>query len=380
MRVMSRQVQATFLLLGTIVGVGMFGIPFVFVQAGFLTGLIELAVLAGAALVVHLAYAEVVLRTPESHRLPGYVTYYFGEQAGWLSRLSHLFLLSGALLAYLILGGSFLGAVLGWMYAGLPPWVGPLLFYLFGVAVIFRGIRFESLANGFLTFGLVLAIVALAVALFPFASRLAFDFHLERLAIPYGVILFAMSGAAVIPDARSLFQKNELRKFKPAIIWGTMLAAAIYLVFAFFVVAATGGETTPEAIRGLAQKFGPTYLLVGGIIGFLTTITSFIPLGLTLKGMLVADFNLKPEPAWLVAALIPGILYLLGFHNFIAIVGLVGAIAIGIDSVFILLLHREVSGSNRMPSFRILVPSSLRFVLIAMFVAGVIHEFYAFFR
>lgn len=376
----SREAQATLLLLGTIVGVGMFAIPFVFSQAGFLTGLIELAALGAAATVVHLAYAEVVLRTPTIHRLPGYVGIYFGEPAGWMARISHFLGLGGSLLAYVVLGGSFLGVLISGIYPGAPIFAGPLIFYLFGAAVIFRNIRFESVTNAILTLGLIGAIVFLALILIPKVSLFtSFDFNLKSLAVPYGVLLFAMAGAAVIPDLRSLLLKSELnRKFKRIIIAGTVLAAAVYLIFAFLVFGATGQETSADAISGLAGKFGSNYLLIGSAIGFLAAITSFITLGLVLKGMLISDFGLKIESAWFAAALIPGLLYLLGFNDFIKIISLVGAVAIGIDSIFILLLHREAALRHRTQGFRMLLPREIRFTLLLIFAVGVFYELYAF--
>ena len=162
--------QATLLLIGTIVGVGMFGIPFVFVQAGFLTGVFVLIGLAAAATLVHLAYAEIVLATPALHRLPGYVRYYLGPGLGRLSTASYLFGLSGALLAYVVLGGAFVGELLRWFLPSLPAVAGPVIFYLFGVAVIARGIRFESITDAILTLALVAAIIILGLALWPAVS------------------------------------------------------------------------------------------------------------------------------------------------------------------------------------------------------------------
>lgn len=378
---LSRSAQATLLLLGTIVGVGMFGIPFVFVQAGFLTGAFGLAVVAAIAVVVHLAYAKVVLHTPSLHRLPGYVGLYLGSGAEWAARLSHFLGLGGALLAYLVLGGSFLGSLIAGVYPAAPAWWGPFAFYLLGVAIIFWDIRFESLANAVLTIGLILAVVILAFSLLPRISSWPLgSFQFGRLAQPYGVLLFAMAGAAVIPDMMRTLAKNDWRKVGKVVVGGTLLPAALYLIFAFFVVGASGTETTPDAIGGLAAKFGEGYLMAGAVIGFLATITSFVPLGLTLKGMLVSDLGIKPQPAWLVTALVPAVLYLLGFHDFIAIISVVGAVAIGVDSVFILLLEREAMQKHRAGGFRFALRGGIRFLLILIFVAGIIYELNAVLR
>lgn len=369
--------QTVLFLIGTIVGVGMFAIPFVFARAGFLTGVLELIVLAAAVTLIHLAYAEVVARTAEVHRLPGYVRYYLGPGWGWLSRVSYLFGLSGALLAYLVLGGAFLTALIRWAFPDVTSAVGPLAFYLFGVAIIARGIRFEGLANAVLTFGLVLGILMLGLMLFPAVSPDALvEFHPARLAGPYGVLLFSLAGAAIIPDLRRLLGPGGLARLSRTVIAGTLVSAGLYLVFAVAVVGATGPATTPDAISGLAAAYGSTYLLLGNLIGVLAAITSFIALGVVFEGMLVSDFSIRPRSAWLLTAAIPAVLYGLGFHDFITIISAVGALAIGLDSILILLIHRRIRAvSVAVTGLRAPISGVLRAILILMFIAGIAAEF-----
>lgn len=373
--------QATLLLVGTIVGVGMFGIPFVFAKAGFITGLVELIALAAAATLVHLAYGEVVLRTPRVHRLPGYVRIYLGKCAGLASKVSYLFGLSGTLLAYIALGGFFAGKLLQSIAPGINIGFGAVVFYILGVAIIFRGLRFESLVNSVLSMGLVAAVILLAAMLLPYASLFSGDnFQLSALAIPYGVIIFAMSGSAIIPEMRRILKPSEASVMGKIVIAGTLASAALYLLFAVAVVGATGAGTTPDAITGLAYKFGPFYSILGSMIGFLAAITSFITLGLVLKGTLASDFGFKPSAALLLTAVIPAIFYVLGFQDFIAIIGLVGAVAIGFDSILILLAHRRaVAKSVREPEYGLSIPGAIRTLLCLIFILGIAHEFYAFF-
>lgn len=376
MGTVSREVQSFLLLVGTIVGVGMFAIPFVFYRAGFLTGAVLLAVLAAATTLVHLAYAEVVAKTKEVHRLPGYVRLYIGRGAGRLSSISYIFGLSGALLAYLVLGGSFLGVLINWALPDAPAYFGPLAFYVIGVAVIFRGIRFESFTDAVLTTGLVAAILVLGFTLLPSVSPANLTgFYPERSWIPYGVLLFSLAGAAIIPDLRRVLGAGASSQLGKVIASGTIGSAILYLVFAIAVVGTTGAAVTPDAISGISSRFGLPYLILGNAIGVLATITSFIALGMVFEGMLVSDFRFKPRPAWLATAAVPAILYGLGFQDFIVIIGVVGALAIGLDSILILLVHRRVEAlSIEVGTFRVALPAALRTILIAMFIAGIIAE------
>ena len=95
-------------LIGTIIGAGVFGIPYVMSRSGILFSLFYFLILGGVALFLHLAFGEIVLRTKEKHRLIGYAQKYLGKKAKILITFSTLFGTIGALLAYIILGGDFL--------------------------------------------------------------------------------------------------------------------------------------------------------------------------------------------------------------------------------------------------------------------------------
>lgn len=377
---LSRKIQATLLLIGTIVGVGMFGIPFVFVKAGFLTGGVELILLAFAALAIHLAYAEITLATPALHRLPGYVRLYLGERAGWLARATHLTSLGGSLLVYLVVGGPLLSALMRTVSPASPEILGPLLFYLFGVGVIFFRMRWESATNAVLTLGLMGAILVLAIALIPQVPSFGFVFNGFRpanLAVPYGVLLFALTGAAVIPDVRNFLGRQAKRTLGRVVIYGMISATLVYFLFALAVAGATGLSTTPEAIRGIAGRFGSSYGILGSIIGVLATMTSFIPIGLTLKGALVSDFGAKEKAAWLITALVPALPYFLGWRDFIAIITFLGAVAVGLDSVLILLTHGEMAKQKRLRRRSWIRRADFRTILFLTFAAGILYELFS---
>lgn len=376
-----REWSALLLLIGTIVGVGMFAIPFVFVQAGFITGITELAVLAAAVTIVHLCYLEVVEKTPAAHRLPGYVRLYFGNFLGRLSTVSYFFGLSGSLLAYLALGGFFLGEIIRWYDSAIPSSAGTAIFYIIGAFVISRGVRFEGFANGILTIFLIFAIAAFGLAIFSGVSADELTaFHPERLFIPYGVVLFSLAGAAVIPDARRILGDSRGSISRRIVVIGTLIPAFLYLFFALAVVGATGSATTPDAMSGLAARFGPAYLIFGGVIGFLATITSFITLGSALEGMFAADLGFDRRIAPVIASAIPLALYLAGLSDFIAVISVVGALAIGLDSIFILFLHQRVAArASSDPQSRIAASSIASFALVIIFAAGIVRELAKFF-
>ena len=106
-------------LIGTIIGVGLFGIPFVVARSGFLIGLGWLVIIGAVALIIHLAYGEIILRTKGKHRRIGYVDRYLGKRETEISALIILLARFGALLAYIIVAGQFLYGALSFLFSDL---------------------------------------------------------------------------------------------------------------------------------------------------------------------------------------------------------------------------------------------------------------------
>ena len=67
-------ISATSVLIGAMVGVGLFGLPLAFSRAGFVVGVAFLFFVGGLVLLVDLMYAEIILRTKEDHQLVGLVS------------------------------------------------------------------------------------------------------------------------------------------------------------------------------------------------------------------------------------------------------------------------------------------------------------------
>src|SRR3989344_4564201 len=100
-------VRAFSVLVGMVIGAGFFGVHYVIAKSGTITGLIYFIGLGFIITLLHLMYGEIVLRTKEKHRLPGFAKKYLGK--GWekFTKISSTLGAYGALAAYVILGGKF---------------------------------------------------------------------------------------------------------------------------------------------------------------------------------------------------------------------------------------------------------------------------------
>ena len=366
-------IEAVFVLSGMIIGVGMFVIPYAFAAVGFWFGVLELLILTGVILLFHLLYGEVVLATSEFHRLPGYAQIYLGRRAVFLARFSALFGITGVLLAYILLGSKFLQTV--FLHFGVG---GNNLFWASAITlamalITFLPLRKEAAINGILTVVLIGFTIFLSIFLLFFhfdASRLA-GFAPSNSFIPYGVLLFALSGGAVIPDLVMVLGK-ERSSVRRAIGIGTIIPAALYFLFALAVVGTFGIGVSEETISSLGALDGGYLMFFGSLIGFLAVFTSFIVLGKSFQILLNLDFKFPRVLAWIIAVFLPFLLYLAGLQNFIAIIGAVGAIAVGIDSALTIAIYHKIK-QNKGSVFSTF-SYVWKFGIGAMVVVGVIYE------
>jgi amino acid permease len=335
----SKFLKALFVFIGTIIGVGIFGLPRVASESGIILTLFYFILLSILAIIIHLIFAEVCLLTKTKHRFPGYVFKYLGRKWGNLALFSNLFGLYGAQLAYLIIGGSFLNKLLS-VYLGGREIYYVLTFFIIGSILIFKGIKSialsEILINVF--FFSILAFLFIEatnyIKLENLLSPFRFSFY------PYGVILFSLWGSAVVPEIKEIVEgkKNPLRR---VIIGGIITSAIVYLLFIVLILGVCGKATSEDALSGLSLVFGENVVRIGYLFGVITCFTSYLTLGLTIKKIFWYDLKIPKSSSFFLAISIPLVLYLIGFKSFILVISLCGAIAIGIEGFIDVFLYKK---------------------------------------
>ncbi len=366
--------QALAVLIGTIIGVGLFSLPYITAQIGILTMLFYFLILGAVMILISLIYSEVALRTKELHRLPGYAEKYLGSKAKKIAFVSNGFGLTGALLAYLIVGGEFLFSLLSPIFSG-SSFIYTLIFFSFGALLIYLGVKSIAKAELFL---LVLFFVILGIVFyqgFPLINiGHLFNFDFKYIFLPYGAVLFSLAGTSVIPEIKEILSSNP-KKLKKVIILGILISALTYLFFIFLITGITGLNTSPEAIIGLKNVLGNSIVALALIFGLLTVFTSFLTIGLTLKKIFWYDLEINKNLSWFLACFIPLALFIFGFKNFIAVISLTGGVFLGIDVILIILsyLKAKTKGDQK-PAYSLKIPNFLVYLLILFFVLGAVYE------
>lgn len=359
-------------LIGTIIGAGIFGLPYVFYHSGIFLGVIYLLVLGFITMLIHLLYGEIILRTDKIHRLVGYGEKYLGQPAKMILTLSLIFGLYGSSIAYIILGGEFLNNIFGQFFFH-NQFFYSLIFFAVTTVLVYFGLRAFEESEFFLT---ILLLITVIIILVLGLAKINFTNYqnvvLTDAFLPYGVIFFALNGAVAIPELRSILNKRK-KLLKRTIIWGTVIPIIIYLLFALVVIGITGGSTSADTISGLRDKLGDGIVLFGSIFGFLAIATSFLVIALYLKETFIFDYKLTNFTAWLLSCFPPLIFFLAGFVNFIKIIALVGAIMGGVDGIAVILIYLKAKRhGDRKPEYSLKIPKLAIYSLIGVFLLGIL--------
>lgn len=356
-------------------GVGVFGLPFVFAQAGFATGLAMLAVVGSAVIALNLMYGDLVLQTPGRHRIGGYVREYLGDGWGRLASASMVAAIAGAMLAFMIVGGDFLHALFSPLLGGgREPYA-----FAMAAAVAFassKGLRIASRIEAAVVAVLLFLFLYVSLAALPHAQParlLAADPSLA-LAV-YGPVLFSLSGAGIIAEMRDVLGAPRLRLLPKAILWGVVIVLALYVAFTASVVAATGGATTPIAFDGLVPLLGPSFLAVSATLGTLAVFSIYLMNAVQLQNLLVVDLRVGRRLAWAAASIVAPVLYLTGARDFIDVIGFFGAVFGGLIGLSILAAYEAMRRTTWCREHVCLdVPRILSAAVGAMLVLGVLIE------
>lgn len=364
------------MLIGTVVGAGIFGIPYVVSRVGFTTGFFYLIILGIVIFITTLCYAEVILRTKKEHQMAGYAEKYLGKWGQRIISFSLVFGIYGALLAYMVGVGDFLHALL-FNYLGGTPFLYTALFFILASIAVFSGLRIIIKIEKVMVAILIIAAFFIFVFGLPYVEmENLMGFDKMNLFLPYGVILFAFTGATVLADVKKILSGQE-RKLKKTILIAYVVVFILYLAFTFVVCGISGKDTSQEAIIGLNNVLGEEVFIVGALLGILTMTTSFLTLGLVLREIFMCDYKFGRTLSWVYACFVPFIIFLLGLADFIKIIGMVGAITGGLQGILILVMYLKAKKKGDMkPVFSIKVPKPIVYLFSIMYGLGILYEVY----
>ena len=377
---------AVAVMIGYIIGVGMFGLPYLVSKAGIISFVVLILIIGFIQHLLHLIYANLILVTRKYHRMPGYAGVYLGRKGKVIITISKFVGNFGALLAYIIITGIFLKQLLGPIFGGSEFLYATILFLLEAI-IIFFGIGILARVELFMTSLLIIIVILIVVQGSKFISADNFTImDLSLFFLPYGAVLFALDGNGSIPIVVKLLKKDK-EQVRKVIRVSTLLSIAIVLVFTFTIVGVTGGNTTPDALTGLNNIFERGVISVAIIFGILTMITSFLGVAESIKETLSWDYNVDKNLAWAIAVFVPYILYIMGLKNLIGVISFAGGVAGGLSAIILILIFVKLKKEkekttflrkDKLALFTFTPHHIFSYTIITLFICGIAYEIWNF--
>jgi len=356
-------------LIGSAIGAGVLGIPYVASKAGFLVGVGYILLIGSIIFVVNLYLGEIILRTKGKHQLGGYAAKYLGKKGRFFMNFAIAFLVYAAIVAYtfgiaesfsfLFFGDSSYSILIG------------VVFAMFMSTLLWRGLkalkRFEK-------WGVGIVLVLLGLIIILFAGKISFDnlvgFNSNYLFLPFGVVLFSLLSVTAIPEVNLVLKKDK-KLMKKILILGSLIPIIFYILFAFVVVGFKGGSTPEIATLTL----GPVFV----VLGILAMFTSYLALGNALLDNFIYDYKYSKKKSWFLTAIIPIFLFLIikmfSFFSFTKILSIGGVVSGGIIAVLVLLMiGKAKKKGDRKPEYKIPVNWFVIGLLSLIFLLGVVRE------
>lgn len=368
------------ILAGTIIGAGVFALPYLFLKAGILTGLFYLTIFTIAFVLIHLMYADVVLGTAGDHRFAGYAQIYLGKFARWASLLITIIGMILVLTVYLILSISFIHLIFP-KIAGTDDLIA---FWLLSSLAVFLGVKKLALAEILSTYGIAaIMLIILSYGLVHIGRFIEAPLlNLNSVFLPYGAILFSLSGRVAIPALVDYFKKDPeltssgrlkiIGNAKWSIIIGTVFSALLYLIFIIGVFGASASsKISPDSVAGLVGHLPTPALYLFGLLGLISMWSTYIVIGYDVLRSLKFDFRFSALLANIIIIFAPIFLYFTGLKNFIPLVSLIGGVFLGLEALLIVLMWRRLPKISE--GVRILKPNRfLTYALLLIFILGII--------
>ncbi|OGH68364.1 MAG: hypothetical protein A3I29_01840 [Candidatus Magasanikbacteria bacterium RIFCSPLOWO2_02_FULL_44_11] len=318
--------EAVFMITGLTIGAGILGLPYAVARVGLIPGTLCIIFIGLLMLAMNLMIGEVATATKTDMQLPGLAGKYLGGWAKGLLSVVLIFGYYGTLLAYLVgesislralIGGSeLLWGVIFWSLASFVVWSG------------LRSVKNIDKIVSTIVMGLIIGVSLYLLPKGNFSGQILTSGL--SLNLPIGVIIFALHATPAIAQAHALLPKSRAA-FRKALIIGTLIPIALYVLFTVAVVGIMGVKVPEVATVGIGEYFGPAAVIIANLFAILAMTTCYIGLGTALKETFVWDHKIPDHLATFLVVALPLMLFLAGLRHFVAILDIVGGVFVTIE-------------------------------------------------
>ena len=304
------------LIAGSCVGAGMLALPILTGLAGFFPSLFVFLLVWAFMTLTGLLLVEVNGWFSTKVNLLSMVGHSMGKVGRGVSWVLYLFLFYSLLVAYVSGSGSLFSSSLQGLFGlNVPDWLGSSIFVILFGWTVYLGTRTVDVANRWLMLGKILCYLGLVLLGVRYVSpQLLVRSNPSYMVISLPVLVTAFGFHNMIPSLTA-YMKGDLRKVKLTILYGSIFALVIYLIWEVLVI----GIVPLEGENGIIRNFQldrEGSQAIAGVLGvswvsgfaqglaFFAILTSFLAQALGLVHFLADGLRIKDqekESIWLCA-------------------------------------------------------------------------------
>ncbi len=319
------------LIIGATVGAGIFSLPQLLNKIGIVWFIVFLLGFSYLTYRLNWFYFRVIKSVKGNHQFSGYVERVLGTKWGRAASFVHLFSTYGALIAFVLIGGEFLGKALG-----ITDQLGSQLFFV--LAMVFILTSGKKSENIDVLFSLIKGVMFLIIAFLCFSSfGLLSSISIVPITIPFesmGAFIFALSGFSIIPELHK--EKDEGKSIFTAQL-------AILLIYVIFTLAVS------PYWQGSDFAFSnPVISRIFSVTGFISVFTAYLLLSWVGKDIYREDLKVKERFAIGLISVVPFLAIVIQFGSFLSVLSLTGGVFLAATGILICWMYSTVHpGKNR---------------------------------
>lgn len=337
---MTKTVEAIFLIVSTIVGLGVFVLPYALSLSGIFFWFWFLFLILSMYL-VHLVYGEILFQVAEKHNLPGLASKLIGHKFKFPVWLFDFVGMQLTFLVFLIAVQIFVSIIFP-----INPVIIKLAFFFIVALVTYFSLNPLAKIESILSLLLISLFLITCLYILPNINLSVLSLNLKSIAysqpfFSYGILIFALTGFTSIRLVYDLIGKDT-KLFRKINIWALSIVFVLYFLYSVSVFGFLGKNVSEESLQSLSKFLPQTFIILAILLALINIFTTFISLSFYLKKGLTDDFGIKPKIAWLLTNLPILFFAILPFGKIAQLANLVGGLFVGINLVVLLLCYQKL--------------------------------------
>ncbi len=339
----SKYLEAVGVIVGTVVGLGIFSIPYAGRLGGVWPGVVLILLLAAIMVAISFLFAEIIVFSGKNGQgLVFYANKYIGKWAGKMVFCSIFIGYTGSLVAYILAITVFVSSMFG---LG-KDFFWPIILFLTAInsLVLLKGVRSLGRLEFFLSIFMVISFLVILFSGVFFWEPI--ESNWSYFLLPYGVIWFALTGESAIPIAIKILERKR-KKIKSVIIVSYSIIVLVTVAFFVNAIKVGDGSLKPDPFLTMSEKMGDWVNYLGSALSIVAVITSFWVAATYLKKILEEDIAISQIISWLTVIFLPLALIFIGVNNFIKVISLIGILMGTVDSLIIVSIYSKIFRNKR---------------------------------